>query len=437
VAPRHYEPHGFGRQVLDSGQSLLVIFAGVLLIASVAQTAAAGVRDVRTAVVFGALIAFGEVLRLNLPGDRESAPIAMASALAYAMLIKVGTIPARHSAQQVVAVAAIGMMIGALPHLAVGRPARLASMAARLLAVACVAGIFRPLAPALARNGGNWLDVAAIAVMMSLVVLAWLVEAVIAALIRADALRAQFGVALVDEMRAQLPLGVAVGASGLLIAFAAEIMGLASVAVFSAPLLVTQVAFRRYAGIRATYLQTVRALARVTEIGGYVETGHSARVSRLAVSIGRELGMPEPALLDLEYAALMHDIGQLSLRDPIPGGATVLVDSGAQRQIAEYGAEVIHEARVLDAVAEIVRRQSEPYRDVTDGAAGADGPPLSSRIIKAANAFDDLVGSSVEPSRAVAAVERLRLDTAAEYDPRVVDALGRLINRRSVVGGGL
>lgn len=440
MTARHYEAHGFGRQVLDSGQSLLVIFAGVLLIASVAQTAAAGVRDVRTAVVFGALIAFGEVLRLNLPGDRESAPIAMASALAYAMLIRVGDDPAKHSAQQVVAVAAIGMMIGALPHLAVGRPARLASMAARLLAVACVAGIFRPLAPALEHSHWHqhhWLDVAEIVVMTSLVVLAWLVEAVIAALIRADALRARFGVALVDEMRVQLPLGVAVGASGLLIAFAAEVMGLASVAVFSAPLLVTQVAFRRYAGIRATYLQTVRALARVTEIGGYVETGHSARVSRLAVSIGRELGMPEPALLELEYAALMHDIGQLSLRDPIPGGATVLVDPAEQHQIAEYGAEVIAEARVLDAVAEIVRRQSEPYRDVTDGAAGADGPPLSSRIIRAANAFDDLVGSSVESSRAVAAVERLRLDTASEYDPRVVDALGRLINRRSVVGGAL
>jgi hypothetical protein len=437
LTARHYEAHGLGRQVLDSGQSLLVIFAGVLLIASVAQTAAAGPRDVRTAVVFGALIAFGEVLRLNLPGDRESAPIAMASALAYAMLIRVGPAPARHSAQQVVAVAAIGMMIGALPHLAVGRPARLASMAARLLAVACVAGIFRPLATTLGRDHWHWLDLAEIAVMTSLVVLAWLVEAVIAALIRADALRARFGVALIDEMRVQLPLGVAVGASGLLIAFAAEVMGLASVAVFSAPLLVTQVAFRRYAGIRATYLQTVRALARVTEIGGYVETGHSARVSRLAVSIGRELGMPEPALLQLEYAALMHDIGQLSLRDPIPGGATVLVDPAEQRQIAEYGAEVIHEARVLDTVAEIVRRQSEPYRDVSDGAAGADGPPLSSRIIRAANAFDDLVGSSVESSRAVAAVERLRLDTAAEYDPRVVDALGRLINRRSVVGGAL
>ncbi|HMD94894.1 MAG TPA: HD domain-containing phosphohydrolase [Trebonia sp.] len=425
MAARRYEPRGFPRHALDSGQSLLVIFAGLLVIASVAQTAVVGVRDMSAAVAFGALFAFGELLRLNLPGDREAAPIATAGALAYALLIRIGDTPARHSPQQVIAVAAIGMLIGALPHLAVGRPARLSAMAARVLAVACVAWVFRPLANA-GLIGSRWWS--ELPVMLSLVILAWLVEAVIAALIRTDALRARFGVSLLDELRVQLPVGSAVGASALLIAFAAEVMGLAAVAVFAAPLLVTQVALRRYTGIRATYLQTVRALARVTEIGGYVEIGHSARVSRLAVAIGRELGMPEPALLELEYAALMHDIGQLSLRDPIPGGATVLVVREEQRRIAEYGAEVIQEARVLDSVADIVRRQSDPCRPADRG----QEPPLSSRIIRAANAFDDLVGSSVEPSRAAAALQRLRLDTASEYDPQVVEALSRLVGRRSL-----
>jgi response regulator RpfG family c-di-GMP phosphodiesterase len=207
--------------------------------------------------------------------------------------------------------------------------------------------------------------------------------------------------------------------------------------VFTAPLLVTQVAFRRYAGIRATYLQTVRALARVTEIGGYVEPGHSERVSRLAVAIGRELGIHEPQLLELEYAALMHDIGQLSLHDPISGGATIFVSRQDQQRIAELGAEVIQQAQVLGSVAEIVRRQNDPHRDV-DPAYPADGeqspgPPLSSRIIKAANAFDDLVGSSLDPGRAVAAVHQLRLDTAKEYDPNAVEALSRVVNRRSVI----
>jgi response regulator RpfG family c-di-GMP phosphodiesterase len=183
----------------------------------------------------------------------------------------------------------------------------------------------------------------------------------------------------------------------------------------------------------------VRALARVTEIGGYVEMGHADRVSRLAVAVGRELGMTEPNLLELQYAALIHDIGQISLSDPIPGGATVLVSPEDQRRIAELGAEVIEQAKVLDSVAEIVRRQSDPYPD--GGPAGAAGstaegsaaPPLSSRIIQAVNAFDDLVGSSADAMRATAVVERLRLDASAEYDPGVVEALSRIIARRAVL----
>jgi hypothetical protein len=37
----------------------------------------------------------------------------------------------------------------------------------------------------------------------------------------------------------------------------------------------------------------------------------------------------------------------------------------------------------------------------------------------------------VEPSRAAAALQRLRLDTASEYDPQVGEALSRLVGRRS------
>jgi response regulator RpfG family c-di-GMP phosphodiesterase len=200
-------------------------------------------------------------------------------------------------------------------------------------------------------------------------------------------------------------------------------MGLLELAVFIGPLLVTQIAFRRYAGIRATYLQTVRSLARVTEVAGYVEEGHSRRVSHLAVAVGRGLGLPEPQLLALEYAALMHDIGQLSLREPIPGGATLLVSSAEQAQIAGLGAEVISEAGVLDEVAELVRCQSWPAR-------GHDpAPPLGSMIIKAANAFDDMVGQSTDRDRSAAALERMRLDPVG-YDAGVVAVLAEVAGRR-------
>ena len=197
MSVRRYELRRYPWQVRDSGQLLLVVAAGVWLVASVAQTAVEGLQDPRIAIAFGALIAFGELLRLNLPGDRESAPIGFAGALAYALLIRVGTHVVHYSAEQVVTVAAIGMIIGALPHLAVGRAARVSGMAARLLCIACVAYIFRPLA-GVASVDRHW--GLAFSLMTSLTVVALLLEAVLTALLRVDEQGARFRVALVDEI---------------------------------------------------------------------------------------------------------------------------------------------------------------------------------------------------------------------------------------------
>ena len=55
--------------------------------------------------------------------------------------------------------------------------------------------------------------------------------------------------------------------------------------------------------------------------------------------------------------------------------------------------------------------------------------PLASRIIKAANAYDDLVGDAASEARRREALERIHLGLAYEYDPRVVSSLTRVITR--------
>ena len=413
-------------QALDSGRMLLMATALMLVVAALA-TATINARHFQNADValsFGGFIALGELLRLALPGGREAAPIAMVGGMSYALMFRMhvhhGQHPATASALTVIAVAAVGMMVGSLPHIAAGRPAGITGMCTRLVAIACVAFIFRPAGYDLLLNH-SWM--LALAVMTPLVLLGWLADTVIEGLIRADDVGARFSVAIADEIRVQWALGAGVCASVIIIVLGWHVMGLAVLAVFLGPLLVTQIAFRRYAGIRATYLQTVRSLARVTEVAGYVEAGHSRRVSRLAVAVGRELGMPERDLLQIEYAALMHDIGQLSLRDPIPGGATVLVSEPDQERIAELGADVIRQAGVLEEVAELVRCQSWP-------AAGHEPPPpLGSMIIRAANTFDDLVGASTERERSAAALDRMRQDKDG-YDALVVGALTEVAGRR-------
>lgn len=415
-------------QSVDTGRLVLAGLAAVLVTAALAGTAVMARDPHHVALALGVFIGFGELLRLALPGGREAAPIGMAAALSYAMILKVapfsGGQPAvvRLSPLQVVAVTAIAMAIGALPHIAAGRPARFFGMAGRLVTVSFVAFIFRPLAGTDLIKNDQWV---AFAVMAAVTALGLLLECVIAAVLRAEDLRARYVVTLADELRVQWRLAAAVGISAIITVFGAQVMGLVEIAIFAAPLLVIQLAFRRYSLIRATYLQTVRALSQVTEVGGYVESDHSGRVSKLALAVGRELGMPEPDLLDLEYAALMHDIGQLSLTDPIPGGATTNIERREQRRIAEFGAEVIKRTEVLDTVAELVRCQAMPWR-------GPVAPPLGARIIRAANAFDDLVEGLPGRDRAAAALARLRQETETEYDPEVVRALAVVTGRLPV-----
>jgi hypothetical protein len=384
VTARAAEQRWTAWQTVDTGRLLLLTFTSVLVIVALAVTALSSHLHAQpVAIAFGLYIAAGELLRLVLPGGRQAAPIAMSAALSYAMVLKIAgppphPAPAFHGAPplQVVLVAAIGMAIGSLPHIAAGRRPGLTGMSARLLAVASVAFIFHALPEHL--KDRPW---PALGVITVLAALGWLMESVILAIIRAEDLRARYSVTLSDELRVQWRLGLAVGVSAIITVFGAEVMGLAELAVFAGPLL----------------------------------------VSRLALAIGRELGLPEPDLLNLEYAALMHDIGQLSLAEPIPGGATLLVSSADARRIAEFGAEVIKQTGVLDTVAELVRLQWLP-------ASGSMTPPLGSKVIRAANAFDELVGGCADRDRTAAAIARLKQE-ASEYDPEVVAALATVTDR--------
>ena len=85
------------------------------------------------------------------------------------------------------------------------------------------------------------------------------------------------------------------------------------------PMMLTNVAVRRYAANRATYRQTIATLSRLTDVAGYTPTGHAARVAERAVAIGRFMGLHADAVQDLEYAALLHDLGQkVGRRSPHP-----------------------------------------------------------------------------------------------------------------------
>ncbi|MEV7557360.1 HD-GYP domain-containing protein [Streptomyces sp. NPDC048331] len=392
--------------------------AGVLTGAALGHTLWHGVAEPGAALAFATLITVGELARRDLLG-RHPAPLGSAGALAYALLGQKAGLPTHHGVLQTVAVVVAAVLAGIVPHIARGRGPALDHLSRRVLTVAFAAACFQPL-----YNSGRleqWVGQGPYLVgfLLFLLGLTALCDAVLAAALTGARTGRPYGPVLRDELRAQLGVGSAICATGVVMALGTAVAGLWALPVFSVPLLLTQLSFHRITAIRTTYRQTITSLARATEIAGCTRPGHSRRVAALSCAVGRELGLSERELTVLEYAALMHDIGQLSLVDPVPDGATAGLPGAEARRIAELGGEVARQTGVPAEVAVVVERQADPYRD----------QPTAARIVRTVNAYDDLVGGSRHPGGSLAALERLRLGTGHDYQPEVVECLARVLAR--------
>jgi hypothetical protein len=324
------------------------------------------------------------------------------------------------------------MGLGVLVHAVRRQPVGLPEVAARIVGLSVASVLYRRVpfeGQSLLSWQGEWSDrrwlVALVMLAVSLV--AVLVSLGLEGVIRSQQEHSPLLRTVVNEYREAVGLTTALVTTGALIALAESALAYLALPLFLFPLLLTQFAVRRYGAIRETYRQTIGALSCLTERAGYTREQHAARVTELSVAIGRDLGMTPREITELEYASLLHDLGQVALRDPIPGGATLMAAPADQQRIAHSGAEIVRRTGVLDNVAVILEAQTSPYRQVREF---GEDLPLPSRIIKVANAFDDLCGGRLGGPDEERAMERIHLGLGYEYDPRVVDSLAKVLDRQ-------
>ncbi len=213
-------------------------------------------------------------------------------------------------------------------------------------------------------------------------------------------------------------------AAGALFGLAWEVMGLWAVAVAILPYAFAHTAFERYSSTRVTYGQTIKALAQIPEVAGLAPRGHSTRTSDVAVAIAQEMGLSPASVTELEYAALMHDVGRITLNEP-----AILRAGFTDEDIARWGAQIIAEAPYLDHVSDLVRLQHRPYR--SPGIEFDPDIPMTSKIIKVASAYDQAqIEQGLSP---VESLERIHQGSAYEFDPRVAASLRRVLVFRGVI----
>jgi hypothetical protein len=179
---------------------------------------------------------------------------------------------------------------------------------------------------------------------------------------------------------------------------------------FSTPLLAAWYAFERLDSATRAYRQTIEALAMAPEFGGIVPPGHSRRVATLSSAMAGVLGLSAHDTSDLEMAALLHHLGQVTIDEPEDPARPV-----APSEVASVTSAMLREIKPLAGASDIV-------------AGDADDPRrrLAVQVLRVASDYDDLTARDSNGTEV--AIETLRSAPAYVYDEKVLSALERVVN---------
>jgi HD-GYP domain-containing protein (c-di-GMP phosphodiesterase class II) len=222
---------------------------------------------------------------------------------------------------------------------------------------------------------------------------------------------------------------------GLAVAFAAEsspygvVLALPLIALLSGFAKERRVRIDHELELRDAYRGTAFLLGDVVEADDSYTGVHSRAVVELALSVGNELGLGPRERRDLEFAALLHDVGKVRIPNEIinkPGPLTREERKLMERHTVEGERLLLRVGGLLGEIGRVVRSCHERWDGggYPDGLAG-ERIPLLARIVSCCDAYNAMT-SDRSYRKALAAEEaqaELRAGSGTQFDPRVVDAL--------------
>lgn len=227
------------------------------------------------------------------------------------------------------------------------------------------------------------------------------------------------------------PVQVALAGVGVLLA---QVMtaNMAALPLFILPLFVARQFYQRFMGLQDAYVETIRSLVTALEAKDPYTRGHSERVAEWSVKLAREIGADDRAVADIEKAALLHDLGKLTVGGEILRKVTPLTNE-------EWGKIQTHPVVGAGMVARIphLRRLSDAvlmHHERLDGSGYPNGVTsaeigIEARVLAIADSYDAMTtdrpyrkGMSRE-----AAIAELDKCAGALYDRAMVGAFRRVV----------
>ncbi|NOT78220.1 MAG: HD-GYP domain-containing protein [Bacteriovoracaceae bacterium] len=179
--------------------------------------------------------------------------------------------------------------------------------------------------------------------------------------------------------------------------------------------------------IKKEYFElTIKSLLSALKCKDDYTWGHSLRVAYFCVSVGKELGLSEDELYELEVSALFHDLGKIGVPDSVLTKPSRLTDEEflEMKLHPNKSYEILKDFPVFDKMAINAKYHHERFdgRGYPEGLKG-ESIPFFSRIILIADTFDAM--TSTRPYRKglpfEVAFAELREFAGSQFDPHIVE----------------
>lgn len=179
--------------------------------------------------------------------------------------------------------------------------------------------------------------------------------------------------------------------------------------------------------VDVNYLQMIEALVRALEARDTYTAGHSDRVNRYSMAIGKKLGLSKNEMDVLHHGSLLHDIGKIGVYDRILLKPQALNDEEfkVMQEHPEFGAEILKNMKAMKQLIPIILHHHEK-QDGTGYPLGLKGDeiPLGARIVQVADTWDAMASDRPYRRRLTKpeAIERMRSAAGTQLDVHCVEA---------------
>jgi len=196
----------------------------------------------------------------------------------------------------------------------------------------------------------------------------------------------------------------------------------------------TEVAERRRRKVERMSLQMIRALANTIDAKDSYTNGHSTRVAKYSVMLAGRMGYTGEKLEQVQYAALLHDIGKIGIPREIINKPSRLTDEEYNiiKTHPAIGGSILAEITEIPDIAVGARWHHERYdgKGYPDGLMGVEIPELA-RIIGVADAYDAM--TSKRSYRGVLSQEIVQSEIekgkGSQFDPVIAEHMVQIIKK--------